>query len=185
MSATIDIIKCFENHVLTVECDHENSKIFLCKNPDSFYYYFRVTFIKNHVFLTGDLGELILKNDRDNMLNWLLGTIDNLTYLYSKVPLSIKQSLLEFDKQYAYDFLCEQFPERKIRDYELIPKSFEESIDELNKFIINTKDFFDLLEELNIDFCKEDDSFQKFTNCANAKFAALSKFCELYKNIKK
>jgi hypothetical protein len=183
MSTTIDIIKSFENHELTVECEHENSKNFLCKNPDSFYYYFRVTFIKNHIFLTGDLGELILINDRDNMLSWLLDTIDNLPYLYSKIPLSIKQSLLEFDKQYAYDFLCEQFSKKK--NHELNDKLLESAIDELNKYIYNSSDFFDLLKEYYIDCSKEDNSFQKFTNCANAKFAALAKFCELYKNIKK
>ncbi|RDB37364.1 MAG: hypothetical protein DCC88_00115 [Spirobacillus cienkowskii] len=183
MSNNIDIIKCFENHILTVECDHENSKTFVCKNPDSFYYYFRLTFIKNHVFLTGDLGELILINDRDNMLKWLLNTIDNLPYLYSKVPLSIKQSLLEFDKQYAYDFLCEQYSKKPY--HELKDNFLESALDELNKQVHNSNDFIELLEEYNIDYCKEDDSFQKFTNCANAKFAALSKFCELYKNIKK
>ena len=70
----------FKDHVLTTE-DHS----WVCRKPESSFYWFRVTGLPGGVLLTGDVGVSYLEVSAANSIAWLVDAINSQDYILSKV----------------------------------------------------------------------------------------------------
>lgn len=67
--------KAFSAHELAVRLDQGPYRSYRCQRPETWLYYFDVTFIPGSVYLTGDIGHVTLSRELD-MLPWLRGTLN-------------------------------------------------------------------------------------------------------------
>ena len=84
------------NHVIKQEQEGLISS-WLCRNPDSSVFWFRVIVGPNLLVFTGDIGDLIVTPRTEDVLAWVRGALDSPGYFAEKVAQGINTS--EFDKE--------------------------------------------------------------------------------------
>ncbi len=180
--------KEMKNHTLRVEFETEKFKSYLCKNGDDIHFHFRIVFLPNTIFLTGDLGELTLKPYRENTLPWLLGSYDNTPYMMEKVPHKSQDHDKEYNPELAKDHLYE-FKENlteKLRDGDITKGEYENTIKDVDKLLSRCESFsseMEFIEELEYicpDWFDSESSFTSLNERALGRIAQIEKFCELY-----
>jgi hypothetical protein len=184
--------KEMKNHTLKVEFEAENFKSYLCRNGDDIHFHFRIVFLPNTIFLTGDLGELTLKPYRENTLSWLLNSYDNHPYMMEKVPHRSQDHDKEYNPELAKDHLYE-FKEdilERLRDGDITKGVYENTIKDIDKLISRCENFsseMEFVEELEYIFPDWFDSEARFTSLnerALGRIAQIEKFCELYEKMR-
>lgn len=73
----------FSGHKMTLELHAGMFRSWLCKNPGSSAYWFRITTIPGSLIITGDLGTMVVGREND-MLPWVRGCIDSTDYFAGK-----------------------------------------------------------------------------------------------------
>ncbi len=180
--------KEMKNHTLRVEFETENFKSYLCKNGDDVHFHFRIVFLPNTIFLTGDLGELTLKPYRENTLAWLLGSYDNTPYMMEKVPHRSQDHDKEYNSELAKDRLYELKENllESLKDEEISKAEYENYIEDIDKLLNNCEhfssemEFIEELEDICPDWFDTDTSFTSYNERALGRIAQIEKFCELY-----
>ena len=80
----------FGDHVVTERWSGDGYGSWRCgREGGSSNYYFNVSVEPGRVFVTGDIGELIVERSTP-MLPWVRGAIDSISYFAEKVPSSMK-----------------------------------------------------------------------------------------------
>jgi len=96
----------FRNHELQVKSENGLYRCWRCGTPDgSSVYAFRITTIPGCMFVTGDVGDLMIERSED-MVAWCRGSINSIDYFEEKIPHSVKTKV--YDEDIAQEWLKEQ-----------------------------------------------------------------------------
>ncbi len=193
MNKTIQYYKNkMQNHKLIAELETEKFKSYICQNGDNIEFHFRIVFLPNTIFLTGDLGEITLKPQRENTLKWLLNSYDNIPYLMEKVPYNSQNHDKVFDSEQARDFLFElkeatheEFINKFLSKSEYLPKykKITEQLDKIIENCINYSSEYEFIQDVACVYPNWHDhrpTFMKYNERALSRIAQIEKFCELY-----
>lgn len=126
----------FKNHVLT----KEEGAVWLCHNPQTRHFYFRVLFVPYHVVIVGDLGSQVLACSDFNSLAWLRGSINSRDYVLGKAEhkeyLFYVVEALEYIDELLAEYVADAAEEEQdeVRDPdEPIEASYPEKLKELRE----------------------------------------------------
>lgn len=96
--------KAFAEHQIEVRLNQGLFRNWQCSRPKSSVYLFNISTEPGRLFVTGDIGVLVVERVPD-MIDFALRTIGDLHYFASKVPSEIK--VKEFDPEVAVEWLKE------------------------------------------------------------------------------
>jgi hypothetical protein len=101
--------KNFTNHVIKKEADH----LYLVRNPENSFFWFRMAFLPEMVLLYGDVGELVLCcRSACDPQGWLANAHKSPDYMLSKVPYEFRRE--EFYQEYAEEIIKEYLDDGSI-----------------------------------------------------------------------
>ncbi len=143
----------FAQHVITerFRVVREDGGIFAswrCGAPNSNNCYFNVTHEPGRIFVTGDIGDLIVERTF-NMIAWSRSAVNSIDYFASKVPRAIVTKA--FSADLAREWIAEQIEEHKRDNAD--EDSFAEKLEELEELSDQFTDGGD-------DFCSEADVYK-------------------------
>ena len=142
----------FRDHVLTVRHEHGLFASWRCAKPNDGAYAFNITIEQGRIFVTGDVGALVVERT-DNMIAWCRGAIRDIHYLAQKVPHEIQTT------EWCPDVV------RELLD-ELLQKAENElSTDEIEERQELVWSLRDLIEEGEGVFCHELSDSGLFDGC--------------------
>lgn len=87
----------FKDHVATLRLEVGMFRSWRCQKPGTWCYGFDVTTTPGHLFVTGDIGDLVVSRTED-MLAWARDAINSPHYFAEKVPRSIETEEWSFDR---------------------------------------------------------------------------------------
>lgn len=96
--------KAFAHHKITQKLNEGLYRSWRCGAEQSSFYHFHITTIPGYLFVTGDIGELIVSREAD-MIAWCRLAIDDLRYFASKMPSQIVKR--EYDPDVARAWIDE------------------------------------------------------------------------------
>ena len=92
----------FSTHEIREVTDGGPARLWECERPGSRIYGFRVTVVPGSIFLTGDLGVLVVQRQED-MIDWARAAINDIGYFAEKVSSEI--STRDFDPARVTEWL--------------------------------------------------------------------------------
>lgn len=103
----------FAHHKIEQRLNQGMFRSWRCKRPDSWCYGFDVTTTPGSIFITGDIGTLVVERTED-MIVWCRGSINSIEYFAEKVSREIPT--VEFDRDVACEFIKNEIEELRSRD---------------------------------------------------------------------
>lgn len=116
----------FAAHVVTVLHHCGLYRSWYCAKPGSGFDSFTITTIPGHLFVTGDIGDLIVSREED-MIAWCRRAVDSTAYFASKVPYSIRTRA--FSADVCREWICDAIAET---DNDLIDCDIDDAFEDLN-----------------------------------------------------
>lgn len=124
----------FSKHVLTERLNQGMFRSWRCAQPDRWAHGFDITTTPGNLFITGDIGDLIVSRTED-MIAWARGSIHSIGYFAEKVPHDIPTKVWSSDR--AKEWIKEEIrslkeERRDPRDEARITKLYQELREELH-----------------------------------------------------
>lgn len=123
----------FKKHELKLLCNQELFRSWHLSSPGTSVCYFDITTIPGSLFITGDIGDLILTRESD-MISWARKAVGSIEYFASKVPNEIQTR--EYDPEVAKAWIYEMLQLDSLEDegddvFQLLGDSTREALLEI------------------------------------------------------
>jgi len=124
--------KAFADHAITERCRQGVFRSWRCKRTKSWVYGFDITTTPGFIFITGDIGDLIVEREYD-MLPWCRSACESIDYFAKKVPHAIPTT--QFDEAKVLEWVAEELKNEELsdEDRELLEDAAEGGLDELGE----------------------------------------------------
>lgn len=129
----------FSEHQITVRLDQGVFRSWRCCRPDSWTYGFDVTTTPGNLYVTGDIGDLIVSRTND-MIAWSRSAVESIGYFEEKVPNCIVTRVWDPDR--AREWIDEQVRDAIDTVGEKDAPERIEKLNELRRFVDDGEHFF-------------------------------------------